>query len=236
MSTPTRSPHPLETRFAHQKAHFRISVEGAVHCAQGAELLFYGDSITWCFTGENPTGVQNADDKARAAIFQRHFGRFRSQILAIPGTTNMLETCTSSTTEGLLRQSILCKQAILTRSWDQCGAAGDQSANLMWRIMDGGEFPTIHMPRTVVILIGTNDLTFADCHDDQQEILNAAPGVVDRFASPGSCFFHCWSCGLCRKFPKLCSGCICESILVRRRKFDKRACTSAQHYVRGLNR
>ncbi len=49
--------------------------------------------------------------------------------------------------------------------------------------MDGGEFPTIHMPKTVVILIGTNDLTYADCHDDQQEILNAAGGVVDRCAS-----------------------------------------------------
>lgn len=49
--------------------------------------------------------------------------------------------------------------------------------------MDGGEFPTIHMPKTVVILIGTNDLTYADCHDDQMEILNAARGVIDRCAS-----------------------------------------------------
>jgi hypothetical protein len=59
-------------------------------------------------------------------------------------------------------------------------AAGDQSANLEWRIFTGGEFPTIHMPKTVVILIGTNDLTYADCDDDQQEILDAAPGIVDR--------------------------------------------------------
>lgn len=61
---------------------------------------------------------------------------------------------------------------------------GDQSANLEWRIMTGGEFPAIHMPKTVVILIGTNDLTYADCHDDQQEILDAVPGVVDRCAMP----------------------------------------------------
>ena len=45
-----------------------------------------------------------------------------------------------------------------------------------------GEFPTEHMPRTVVILIGTNDLTFADCHDDQQAILDAVPGIIDRCA------------------------------------------------------
>ncbi len=58
--------------------------------------------------------------------------------------------------------------------------AGDQSGNLMWRLETGGEFPTIHMPKTVVILIGTNDLTYADCHDDQQDILNAAPGIISR--------------------------------------------------------
>lgn len=50
--------------------------------------------------------------------------------------------------------------------------------------MTGGEFPTIHMPKTVVILIGTNDLTYADCHEDQQEILDAAPGIVYRCAGP----------------------------------------------------
>jgi len=58
--------------------------------------------------------------------------------------------------------------------------AGDQSGNLLWRLETGGEFPTIHMPKTVVILIGTNDLTYADCHDDQQDILNAAPGIITR--------------------------------------------------------
>ncbi len=52
---------------------------------QGVDLIFYGDSITWCFTGENPTGVVLAADRERAAVFQRHFGRYRSKIMAIPG-------------------------------------------------------------------------------------------------------------------------------------------------------
>ena len=59
----------------------------------------------------------------------------------------------------------------------------------MWRIMTGGEFPTIHMPKTVVILIGTNDLTYSDCHEDQQEILDAAPGIINRCAGQLSLYF-----------------------------------------------
>ena len=61
--------------------------------------------------------------------------------------------------------------------------AGDQSGNLLWRIMSGGEWPTQHMPKTVVILIGTNDLSYADCNDDEQEILDAATGIISRCAS-----------------------------------------------------
>ena len=44
----------------------------------------------------------------------------------------------------------------------------------------------MHMPKTVVILIGTNDLTFADCHEDQPEILAAAPGIISRHDCPES--------------------------------------------------
>ncbi len=58
--------------------------------------------------------------------------------------------------------------------------AGDQSGNLLWRITMGGEWPTVHMPKTVYILIGTNDLTFADCNEDSQEIKDAAVGIIDR--------------------------------------------------------
>ena len=40
------------------------------------------------------------------------------------------------------------------------------------------------MPKTVVILIGTNDLTYADCDNTSQDILNAAPGIISRHVSP----------------------------------------------------
>ncbi len=64
---------------------------------QGAELIFYGDSITWCFTGENPSGVVTAQDRERSAVFQRHFGRFRSKIMAIPGVgTSMPSSCSKA--------------------------------------------------------------------------------------------------------------------------------------------
>ena len=59
--------------------------------------------------------------------------------------------------------------------------AGDQSGNLLWRIISGGEWPTQHMPKTVAILIGTNDLSYADCNDDEQEITDAAPGIISRW-------------------------------------------------------
>lgn len=68
--------------------------------------------------------------------------------------------------------------------------AGDQSGNLLWRITMGGEWPTVHMPKTVYILIGTNDLTFADCNNDVQEIEDAATGIIDR--SGMSLWFGGW--------------------------------------------
>ena len=61
---------------------------------------------------------------------------------------------------------------------------GDQSGNLLWRLETGGEFPTKHMPKTVVILIGTNDLTYADCDNESRDILNAAPGIISRHVPP----------------------------------------------------
>ena len=65
--------------------HPGISIEQR-EWLQGAELIFYGDSITWCFTGENPSGIVTAADRERSAVFQRHFGRYHSKIMAIPGT------------------------------------------------------------------------------------------------------------------------------------------------------
>ena len=52
---------------------------------KGVDVIFYGDSITWLFRGENLMGASSADDQARKDVFQRHFGQYKSAIQAIPG-------------------------------------------------------------------------------------------------------------------------------------------------------
>ena len=71
--------------------------------------------------------------------------------------------------------------------------AGDQVGNLWWRLLHG-ELPLAYAqalsaqqgraPRVAVILIGTNDLGAADCHRNASELLQAAPGIVQRYAWP----------------------------------------------------
>lgn len=46
--------------------------------------------------------------------------------------------------------------------------AGDRTANLMWRLMDG-ELPKTNMPKMVALLIGVHDLA---------NVLQASPGCV----------------------------------------------------------
>ena len=69
--------------------------------------------------------------------------------------------------------------------------AGDQIGNLWWRLLHG-ELPVSEdtelssgkdggkAPRVVFVLIGTNDLGAADCHRNASELLEAAPGIVQR--------------------------------------------------------
>ena len=64
--------------------------------------------------------------------------------------------------------------------------AGDQVGHLWWRLLHG-ELPLAYtpqgkVPRVAVILIGTNDLGAADCHRNASELLEAAPGIVQRCA------------------------------------------------------
>ena len=86
--------------------------------------------------------------------------------------------------------------------------AGDQSGNLLWRITVGGEWPTVHMPKTVYLLIGTNDLTFADCHEDMQEIKDAAVGIIDRCGTSSCCVQRVVQCQMLTEFC-LRAGCLC---------------------------
>jgi hypothetical protein len=51
------------------------------------DLIFYGDSITWLFRGDDingPSAVGDVD-RQRSAVFQKHFGQYRTAIQAIPG-------------------------------------------------------------------------------------------------------------------------------------------------------
>ena len=55
---------------------------------------------------------------------------------------------------------------------------GDQIGHLWWRILNG-ELPK-KPPKVFTILIGTNDLTAADCNMNQTELLLTVPGITHR--------------------------------------------------------
>ena len=172
------------------------------------DIIFYGDSIFWEFKGDNLITAPTEEDLQRRAIFEQTFKDYSYEIMAIPGTclrptdfhtvTHLyaccmwLCTCPSWTVEWaepvIIKPCLRSLAPVLSRV---VMGAGDQSGNLQWRIETGGEFPTVHMPHTVVILIGTNDLTFADCHEDQPEILAAAPGIISRHDCQTLCCVPC---------------------------------------------
>ena len=57
--------------------------------------------------------------------------------------------------------------------------AGDYTSNLLWRITKGGEMPK-SAPKVVVIYIGSNDLSAADCGGSETELLAAVKPIVNR--------------------------------------------------------
>ena len=57
--------------------------------------------------------------------------------------------------------------------------AGDQVGHLWWRILNG-ELPVAKQPRVITVLIGTNDLTAADCNRNETELLANVPGIAVR--------------------------------------------------------
>ena len=58
------------------------------------------------------------------------------------------------------------------------GHAGDQIGHLWWRILNG-ELPK-KPPKVFTMLIGTNDLTAADCNRNETELLATVPGIQYR--------------------------------------------------------
>ena len=57
--------------------------------------------------------------------------------------------------------------------------AGDQIGHLWWRILNG-ELPK-KPPKVFTMLIGTNDLTAADCNMNETELLATVPGIQYRW-------------------------------------------------------
>ena len=62
-----------------------------------------------------------------------------------------------------------------------CFDAGDQVGHLWWRILNG-ELPVARQPLVYTLLIGTNDLTAADCNKNETELLAIVPGIAARYA------------------------------------------------------
>ena len=82
-------------------------------------------------------------------------------------------------------QGLACMENYIAHG-DTAPCAGDQVGHLWWRLLHG-EIPLAYtqqgsVPRVAVILIGTNDLGAADCHRNASELLEAAPGIVQRCA------------------------------------------------------
>ncbi|KAK9846603.1 hypothetical protein WJX81_007517 [Elliptochloris bilobata] len=60
--------------------------------------------------------------------------------------------------------------------------SGDYTGNLLWRIKYGGEMPAVFAPKLVVIYIGSNDLSAAQCGGGEATLMAAVPGIVSRVA------------------------------------------------------
>ena len=57
---------------------------------------------------------------------------------------------------------------------------GDVVTFLWWRLLHG-EMPKLNQPKAVVLLIGTNDLTYDDCLATELGTIAAVPGIVSRY-------------------------------------------------------
>lgn len=99
-------------------------------------------------------------------VYKRYFGKFSAAILGVGGTGSALHD---------LRSTVLCTPDSNTGTL----AAGDQTANLWWRLQNGDVF-TQHPPQVTIILIGTNDLGAASCGTGASGIIAAVSGVVSR--------------------------------------------------------
>ena len=50
---------------------------------------------------------------------------------------------------------------------------------MWWRVLNG-ELPIAKQPLVYTMLIGTNDLTAADCNQNETELMQTVPGIAAR--------------------------------------------------------
>ena len=123
-------------------------------------IAFYGDSITKLWRDQNGHGMSQ--------VYKSYFGDYSAAVLAVGGETRL----------HLALQHYFAIAAITHCHQD----AGDQTANLWWRLQNGQVF-TKHPPQVSVVLIGTNDLGAASCGVGEPGVKAAVGGVVSRYSS-----------------------------------------------------
>lgn len=180
---------------------------------QGLDIVFYGDSIT---ENLNCTALGRPwpGGKGTGEVYQKHFGAYKSAILAIAGAPLQCKdkhkvfrqqgTCQCNPLfSSTGRLPWFCAGGILKKCVYALGigivrCAGDQTANLWWRLQHAelphpaAQGPVSFLgkaPRVVMVMTGTNDLGAADCHRNAAGLLAAVPGIILRcIASPQTCY------------------------------------------------
>ena len=98
-------------------------------------------------------------------VYSSYFGNYSAAVLGVGGTVLVRSKSSMLTQVG---------QQLRTRV-----VAGDQTANLWWRLQNGDIF-TQHPPQVSIVLIGTNDLGAASCGAGEAGAVAAVSGVVSR--------------------------------------------------------
>lgn len=80
----------------------------------------------------------------------------------------------------LLFSLVSCQNLTFLLSSPLLWSTGDQTNNLMWRLLHGEVFHK-NPPKVTVVMIGTNDLSAVGCTAGESGISAAAGGVVSRW-------------------------------------------------------
>ena len=152
---------------------------------QGLDIVFYGDSITENLNG-TALGRPWPGGKGTGEVYQKHFGAYKSAILAIAGAPFQCKH-----KHKVLRQqgNCHCNPRISSKGRLPWFCAGGILKNCVCALgigivrCAGAQGPVSFQgkaPRVAMIMIGTNDLCAADCHRNAAGLLAAVPGIMLR--------------------------------------------------------